>query len=229
MIKWSFVFVLTVSSAWGLVKADINSTQKLKATFSLQDTNRITVENGRIAQVFGVDDLFAIQFDEENGQCFVKAKSNPGHAVTITVITEDNETQDIEATFTEKSSETVILHSPKGDFNVTVDSFEPKEDLGVEIIKKLVRNEIPKGFAVMKLSEAYQNQIRGLEAIVLQRLTGSGVEVLVGTLKNPLDDTVTLNESKLASIEDLAVYVGQSELKSGSSTGFIVVRKKGAK
>ena len=105
--------LLGMSNVYGLVTADIDDTQKLKVTLSAKDTNRITIDNSRIAQVFGVEELMAIQFDEENGQCFVKAKINPGHPVTLTLITEEGETQDVEVTFADVSSEVVRLHSLK--------------------------------------------------------------------------------------------------------------------
>ncbi|MDP3935843.1 MAG: type-F conjugative transfer system secretin TraK, partial [Alphaproteobacteria bacterium] len=94
----SVILIGLMSSAcsYGLVTSDIDDTQKLKVTLSAKDTNRITIDNSRIAQVFGVEELMAIQFDEENGQCFVKAKTNPGHPVTLTLITEEGETQDVE-------------------------------------------------------------------------------------------------------------------------------------
>lgn len=87
----------------------MNDLKPLKVSFSQRDTNRVTIENGRIAKVFGTEELMAIQFDEENGQCFVKAKSHPGHPVTLTVITESGETQDLEITFKDVASEVVVL------------------------------------------------------------------------------------------------------------------------
>lgn len=107
---------LGMSNVYGLVTSDIDDTRKLKVTLSAKDTNRITIDNSRIAQVFGIEELMAIQFDEENGQCFVKAKTNPGHPVTLTLITEEGETQDLEITFADQSSEVVRMFK-KGQFN----------------------------------------------------------------------------------------------------------------
>ena len=148
------VGLMNSGCSYGLVTADIDDTQKLKVTLSAKDTNRITIDNSRIA-VFGVEELMAIQFDEENGQCFVKAKTNPGHPVTLTLITEEGETQDLEVTFADVPSELVRLHSLKKALKPLSEVVGDDEENGhaeaIELMKQLVRQQVPKGFTVMGL------------------------------------------------------------------------------
>lgn len=218
--------------SYGLVTSDIDDTQKLKVTLSAKDTNRITIDNSRIAQVFGVEELMAIQFDEENGQCFVKAKTNPGHPVTLTLITEEGETQDVEVTFSDVPSEVIRLHSLKKDLKPLSDVLGDDDGSGhaeaIELIKQLVRQQIPKGFAVMELSDPAEQVLRaGGTVRYLKRLTGRGWEIWLGSIKNPTDALIRLKESAFASEQDIAVYVSQGELHPGQEATCVMIRKRG--
>jgi type-F conjugative transfer system secretin TraK len=223
--------LLGVSNVYGLVTSDIDDTQKLKVTLSAKDTNRITIDNSRIAQVFGVEELMAIQFDEENGQCFVKAKTNPGHPVTLTLITEEGETQDVEVTFADVPSEVVRLHSIKKELKPlsdVVDDDGSGHAEAVELIKQLVRQQIPTGFTVMELSDTKERTLRnGGTLQTLKRLTGRGWEVLMGRIQNPTASMIRIKESVLASEQDVAVYLSQGELHTGQSATCVMIRKRG--
>lgn len=233
--RLNFVILIGLMScacSYGLVTSDIDDTQKLKVTLSAKDTNRITIDNSRIAQVFGVEELMAIQFDEENGQCFVKAKTNPGHPITLTLITEEGETQDLEVTFADVPSELIRLHSLKKDLKplsdvVTDDDGSDHAD-AIELMKQLLRQQIPTGFTVMDLSDSTDRTLRnGGTRQVLKRLTGRGWEILLGTVKNPTDSIIRIKESALAGEHDVAVYVSQGELHPGQSATCVMIRKRG--
>lgn len=226
------VSFLGPSNIYGLVVSDIDDTQKLKVTLSIKDTNRITIDNSRIAQVFGVEELMAIQFDEENGQCFVKAKTNPGHPVTLTLITEEGETQDLEVTFSDVPSELVRLHSLKKDLKPLSEVVNDDDGSGhaeaIELMKHLVRQQIPKGFTVMDLSDPKDRALRnGCTLQILKRLTGRGWEILMGSVKNPTESIIRIKESVLASEQDIAVYLSQGELHPCQAATCVMIRKRG--
>jgi len=220
------------TATYGLVKAEIDDTHKLKVTFSAKDTNRITIDNSRIAQVFGIEELMAIQFDEENGQCFVKAKANPGHPVTLTLITEEGETQDLEVTFADVPSELVRLHSLKKDLKPLSDVVGDNDGSGhaeaIEVMKQLVRQQIPKGFTVMDLTDPKDRALRnGCTLLTLKRLTGRGWEISMGRIQNPTDSMIRIKESALASEQDISVYLSQGELLPGQAASYVIIRKRG--
>ena len=226
------VSLLGSSNIYGLVVSDIDDTQKLKVTLSIKDTNRITIDNSRIAQVFGVEELMAIQFDEENGQCFVKAKTNPGHPVTLTLITEEGETQDLEVTFADVPSELVRLHSIKKELKPLSDVVNDDDGSSyaeaIELMKQLVRQQIPKGFTVMEILDAKEKILRtGGTVQTIKRLTGRGWEILLGNIKNPTDAVIRIKESALASEQDIAVYLSQVELHPGQSATCVIIRQRG--
>jgi type-F conjugative transfer system secretin TraK len=224
--------LLGTSNVYGLVTSDIDDTQKLKVTLSAKDTNRITIDNSRIAQVFGVEELMAIQFDEENGQCFVKAKTNPGHPVTLTLITEEGETQDLEVTFADVPSELVRLHSLKKDLKplseVVGDDDGSLHAEAIELMKQLVKQKIPTGFSVSDLSDTKERVLKnGCTLQTLKRLTGRGWEIWLGNVKNPTDAVIRIKESVLASEQDIAVYLSQGELPPGQAATCVMIRKRG--
>jgi type-F conjugative transfer system secretin TraK len=223
---------LGMSNVYGLVTSDIDDTRKLKVTLSAKDTNRITIDNSRIAQVFGIEELMAIQFDEENGQCFVKAKTNPGHPVTLTLITEEGETQDLEITFADQSSEVVRLHSIKKDLQPLSEVMGDKEislhTQAVELMKQMVRGQPPKGLRAMHLSDQPEVSLsNGVTLQMTQRLQGGGFEAIMGTLRNPSDTRQVLKESWIAGEQDLAIYLSQRDLHPGQSAAYMIIRKRG--
>lgn len=220
------------TSTDALVKAEIHETQKLKVAFSNRDTNRISIDNSRVAQVFGVEDLLAIQFDEENGQCFVKAKVTPPHPVTLTLITEEGETQDLELTFVDKPSETVILHSLKKDLQPLSDVVGEGEDAvklqAVELIKQLVRHHIPKGFSVVALSSKAEATLHNGSVVNYhQRLTGGGFDVLIGVVQNPTSQRLRIQAPSIAGERDVALYLSAWEVHPQGSASFVIVRQRG--
>jgi type-F conjugative transfer system secretin TraK len=232
LISIIMIGLMNSSCSYGLVKADIDDTQKLKVTLSAKDTNRITIDNSRIAQVFGVEELMAIQFDEENGQCFVKAKTNPGHPVTLTLITEEGETQDLEVTFADVPSEVVRLHSLKKDLKPLSDVVGNDEENvhaeAIELMKHLVRQQVPKGFSVSDLPGTKERVLKnGCTLQTLKRLTGRGWEIWLGNVKNPTEALIRLKESAFASEQDIAVYVSQGELHPGQAATCVMIRKRG--
>lgn len=223
---------MTSVSSYGHVTADIDDIQKVKVTLSAKDTNRITIDNSRIAQVFGVEELMAIQFDEENGQCFVKAKTNPGYPVTLTLITEEGETQDVEVTFADVPSEVVRLHSLKKELKplseVVGDDDGSDHAEAIELMKQLVRQQIPKGFSVMDLTDPKDRALRnGCTLQLLKRLTGRGWEILIRSVKNPTESIIRIKESALANEQDVAVYLSQGELHPGQAATCVMIRKRG--
>ena len=216
-----------------LVEADIDDTQKLKVSFSQRDTNRISIDNSRIAQVFGVEELMAIQFDEENGQCFVKAKVNPGHPVTLTLITEEGETQDLEINFTDKPSEVVRLHSVKKSLQPLSDALSDEDEVNmhtqaVDLIKQIVRQQQPKGLKLVPLvAQAARTLLNGASLKITKHLRGLGVDVSIGTIQNNSNSRVVLKEAQIAEDYDLAIYLSQRDLHPGQEASVVIIRKRG--
>lgn len=107
----SALMIISVNSASALIKADIDSNKKFKVILSAKDNNRIAIERGKIDKVYGAGSNLYLESDESTGQLFVKPRETLQSPVTITVITDKQETQDIEITFSDISSESLLLRS----------------------------------------------------------------------------------------------------------------------
>ena len=105
----SVLMIISVNSASALIKADIDSKKKLKVSLSAKDNNRISIENGKIDKVYGAGSNLYLESDESTGQLFLKPRETLQDPVTITVITDKLETQDIEITFSDITSESLVL------------------------------------------------------------------------------------------------------------------------
>jgi hypothetical protein len=87
----------------------INEKEKIKIEFSSSDTNRIAVKDGMLSGIYGAGDKLSYEIDEITGQIFFKSKIELHHPITLSLITTDNEVQEIEASFVQKQGETLIL------------------------------------------------------------------------------------------------------------------------
>lgn len=197
MIKHLLLFAGLLSINWGLVTSNLHETNKLKVTFSIKDTNRIVIDNSRIAQLFGVDNVLDYQFDEINGQCFVKARHNPGHPITLTLVSEEGESQALEVSFGEVPSEVVVLHSLKKDNQVVEKALTGGNDeqrKAVEIIKEILCGRVPKGF-----------EIKSDKGIERYFSNGQWDVIVLSTREDKI-----IKASSIATPKDIAIYIGES-------------------
>lgn len=107
--SYPFVFLF-----WLHAELMMNAAKKIPVTFSSTDINRLSIKNGRIKHVFGVD-LFQVEKDEETGQIFlhVKEEATLPEAISMAFVADDETTQDILVSFKEGISKPIIFELPK--------------------------------------------------------------------------------------------------------------------
>jgi hypothetical protein len=89
--------------------------KRLKTPISKDSMNRIAVYQDRIVQVFGDSEAYVVQTDEATGQIFIKPTPENGlKPLSLTVITENNLTQDLTLEPGEREATTVVLKGPVG-------------------------------------------------------------------------------------------------------------------
>lgn len=98
--------------------------QRIHVVMSSKDMNRISIVNNRISQIFGADNIFSVESDEDNGQIFLKALHQVECPVTITIVAENGFTQDIEITLQDTHSKTILLKTPEEMIEETCDGRE---------------------------------------------------------------------------------------------------------
>ena len=88
----------------------ISEGSRLEASIAADVMNRLAVANDRIVNVFGDDGTFVTQTDDQTGQVFIKPTAENGvNPLSITVITENNVTQDLTLNPTPGPASTIIL------------------------------------------------------------------------------------------------------------------------
>lgn len=88
----------------------LNPDKRLKAVISSDSMNRFGVANDRITQVFGDQEAYEVQIEENTGQVFLKpTQENGNKPLSVTLITEAGVTQDMTLEPQMRDATTVIL------------------------------------------------------------------------------------------------------------------------
>ena len=107
--------LLTVKGFSASQTITMNLDKRLKAAISCDSMNRLAVTNDRITQVFGDNDAYEVQTEENTGQVFLKPTAENGKKpLSITLVTENSLTQDMTLQPEEREATTVILKNPSG-------------------------------------------------------------------------------------------------------------------
>lgn len=84
--------------------------KRLKAVIACDAMNRLMVANDRITQLFGDNEAYEVQSEENTGQVFLKPTAENGKKpLSVTLITENGLTQDLSLQPVEREATTIIL------------------------------------------------------------------------------------------------------------------------
>ena len=90
------------------IKCDAN--KRIRISIGSDSLNRIAIEDDRIVDIFGDEEAFTMSIDEGHGQAFLKAsESNGSKPISLSIMTENGLTQDVELIPTKESAQTIIL------------------------------------------------------------------------------------------------------------------------
>lgn len=90
---------------------DLHKDNRLVADISQDSINRISVDDDRIAQVFGLNEDLVIETDNNTGQIFLRTKQNK--PLDLSIITEKQVTLDLRLLPKDIPSETIIIKTNK--------------------------------------------------------------------------------------------------------------------
>ncbi|MGI9215253.1 MAG: TraK domain-containing protein, partial [Gammaproteobacteria bacterium] len=90
---------------------DLHKDNRLVADISQDSINRISVDDDRIAQVFGLNEDLAIETDNNTGQVFLRIKQNK--PIDLSIITEKQVTLDLRLLPKDIPAETIIIKTNK--------------------------------------------------------------------------------------------------------------------
>ena len=106
---------LTIKGLAASQTVTMNPDKRLQAKIACDSMNRIAVTNDRITQVFGDNDAYEVQTEENTGQVFLKPTLENGKKpLSITFVTENGLTQDMTLHPEEREATTVILKNTSG-------------------------------------------------------------------------------------------------------------------
>lgn len=196
---------------------------------SSTEHTRISVENDRIAQLFGIDGRLSFELDEMNGQVFITpALGTEGHSLLITLTTEKGLTHDLRVKPTKRPAEAILLRPKTQGLQERTSPLPSYQGLMLEFIKSYATGVLKEPYKVVILQKSSSEQIE--PDLMLQPVKEIRSPQFIGKvcyLKNEGDTTLLLSPHQFAKFKPLAVVFSTRELKASSSVEVLLILKRG--
>lgn len=115
----AFCFLLSevcaLSSGKAAIIHPLNDCKVIEVPISQTGLTRITVQEDRISNVFGMRGEYEMEADEVSGHVFIRPQDHILHSISITLITEEGHTQDLRLIPQHKAPDALILQRPHPD------------------------------------------------------------------------------------------------------------------
>jgi type-F conjugative transfer system secretin TraK len=191
---------------------------------------RISVENDRITQLFGIDGRVSFEVDELNGQVFITPSPDlKGNAVLITVTTEKGLTHDLRIKPTQKPADAILLRPHAQSIQGRVSQeFKPYEKAIVELVEAYLRGKNTEDYQFTDLEEQIIDKIYPeLELTQSRQIHSPQFIGKVYQVKNEGEETLLLSPHDFVKFEPFAIAFQKRDLKPSEQTEvLIIVRKK---
>ncbi|WP_010303951.1 TraK domain-containing protein [Candidatus Odyssella thessalonicensis] len=206
----------------------IDANTRLEATIARDYLNRIAASNDRITEVFGDEATYAIQTDEVKGQIFIKpSEANGLKPISLTLITESGQVQDLTLKPSDQGSATVILKgskksSPKVEASAQyLESPLPVQEKMIRAMKMLVLSQFPE-------SDRERPDRKEVDGVSIRHKKSFHVGPYQGhhyELTNTTETLLDLDEKAFYQIGDLALSLGAKVLQAQGSTSLWVIHR----
>lgn len=182
----------------------VQKNQRIEATLSQSNLNRIAFASDRIQQVFGGDG-FDLEIDRKFGQIFIKPLS--GKIIHLSLVTEKGLTQDLTLSPKKVSPQTIIL---KEEIKKTEEHGETLKETPYHkslkrFLKAIMEGETPEGFEIEERSSLSSRTFPGLTIENLKTYKGESLVGEIYTVKNNSTTPITLSEETIAEHGDRAI------------------------
>lgn len=192
---------------------------------SSTEHTRISVENDRIAQLFGMDGRLSFELDEMNGQVFITpTPGTEGHSLLITVTTEKGLTHDLRVKPTKRPAEAILLRPKTQDFQERFSPSESYQGIMLELIKSYISGVSKEPYKAVLLQKSASEKIK--PNLILQPIKEIHSPQFVGRvyhLKNEGDATLLLSPHQFARFKPLAIAFSTRVLKASSSAEVLLI------
>lgn len=132
-IKFGLVsLMLGANGVFSTQVLNSDTSQRIKAKISFDSMNRIAFLKDRIVQIFGDEETFTTQTDEERGQVFLKpTENNKEKPINITIATESGLVQDVELVPQKINTQTLLFknHSAASQTEKNIASLHPSQQM----------------------------------------------------------------------------------------------------
>jgi type-F conjugative transfer system secretin TraK len=239
MINGKLKYLISLSLFWGthtyagsqVLTMDTNA--RVEASIARDYLNRIATSNDRITQVFGDEASYVIQVDENKGQIFIKPSEVNGlKPISLTLITESGEVQDITLKPTDRGATTVILKSLKKTEPAEstkqyasaqfMEMTLPVQEKMIKAMKLLVSRQFPESG---DCSSDSRKEIEGLSITHRKSYQIGSYKGHQYEIANRTETLFEVDEKRLYQEGDLALSVGQRVLKPDAVTTLWVISR----
>ncbi len=196
---------------------------------SSTEHTRISVENDRIAQLFGIDGRLAFELDEMNGQVFITPTPGiEGQSLLITLTTEKGLTHDLRIKPTRRSAEAILLRPKAQGFQERVSPPGSYQELLLELIKAYTEGALKEPYKTVALHKSPSEKIE--PELTLQPIREIHSPQFIGKvchLKNEREVTLLLSPHQFSKSKPLAVVFSTRVLKPLAQTEVLLILKRG--
>jgi type-F conjugative transfer system secretin TraK len=202
------------------------SPQRLKVPISQDSMNRIAVTNDRITHVFGDQEAYEIQTEETTGQVFLKPTVENGNKpLSITLMTENNITQDLTLEPVSGDARTLIFKSHD---NRSLPHSLPQDLKPLrfqEHMLELMKTLILGGAVTLDDEEIFQERTRIGCVVTFKKAYKLGdMRGVVFNIKNTTETVLEIQAEEFFQTGDLAITVETPVLKpNGTSIMYVVM------
>lgn len=192
---------------------------------SSTEHTRISVENDRIAQLFGMDGRLSFELDEMNGQVFITpTPGTEGHLLLITLTTEKGLTHDLRVKPTKRPAEAILLRPKTQGLQERTSALPPYQGLLLELIKSYTTDTLSKLYKVTALQKSSSEKIEpDLTLQPIREIHSSQFIGKVCRVKNKGDTTLLLSPHQFAKFKPLAVAFSTRVLKPLEQTEVLLI------
>ncbi len=230
MCKFPLLAVsLLASSASAVQILPIKDHGSSEIMVSSTDHTRISVENDRIAQIFGIDGRLAFELDEMNGQVFITPTTGiEGQSLLITLTTEKGLTHDLRIKPTRRSAEAILLRTKTQGFQERFSPSESYQGLLLELTRAYTTQTFKESYKVVAIKKGSPEKIApDLTLHAINEIHSPQFVGKVCHLKNEGEATLLLSPHQFAKFKPLAVAFSTRVLKPLAQTEVLLILKRG--
>ena len=212
---------------------EMDSTNLIRCNLSSRHHNRICLEGKKIKKIMYPETDVTIRLDEDSGQLFVQPLVSMPSCTTVSIITSDGVVQDLELTFSDKSSEILILKSSSSQENECDEIFEEvsPEDERLDCIQSAIRivysGVVPEEYVVVMAKECFFDKEKSLLLTSESKLIGVSYTVYLVVVENRTCSTRRISETDVNFLCGEWVWIEKECLQKGEkSLALIGVRNE---